>query len=73
MMSGTKKYEETLIDIAEGLSLKYTIPCSTKNQNHIESIKKQDFYKGISQKKVRCCREELRELVQYLETQVEPL
>lgn len=69
MMSGTKKkFEETLIDIAEGLSLKYTIPAVLRSKPLIESIKKQDFYKGISQKKLDCIREELRELVQYLES-----
>jgi type I restriction enzyme R subunit len=69
MMSGTKKkYEETLIDIAEGLSFKYTIPAVLRAKPLIESIKKQDFYKGISQKKLDSVREDLRELVQYLET-----
>jgi type I restriction enzyme R subunit len=69
MMSGTKKkFEETLIDIAEGLSLKYTIPAVLRSKSLIESIKKQDFYKGISQKKLDSVREELRELVQYLES-----
>ncbi|HEY9170441.1 MAG TPA: DEAD/DEAH box helicase family protein [Lutibacter sp.] len=68
MMSGTKKkYEETLIDIAEGLSQKYTIPVVLRSKPLIESIKKQDFYKGISQKKLDSVREELRELIQYLE------
>jgi type I restriction enzyme R subunit len=69
MMSGTKKkFEETLIDIAEGLSLKYTIPAVLRSKPLIESIKKQDFYKGISQKKLDSVREELRELIQYLES-----
>lgn len=69
MMSGTKKkYEETLIDIAEGLSMKYTIPVVLRAKSLIESIKKQDFYKGISQKKLDSVRDELRELIQYLET-----
>ena len=69
MMSGTKKkYEETLIDIAEGLSLKYTIPAVLRAKPLIENIKKQDFYKGISQKKLDSVREELRELIQYLES-----
>lgn len=68
MMSGTKKkFEETLIDIAEGLSQKYTIPAVLRAKPLIESVKKQDFYKGISQKKLDGVREELRELVQYLE------
>jgi type I restriction enzyme R subunit len=69
MMSGTKKkYEETLIDIAEGLSFKYTIPAVLRAKPLIESIKKQDFYKGISQKKLDSVREDLRDLVQYLES-----
>jgi len=69
MMSGTKKkYEETLIDIAEGLSQKYTIPVVLRSKPLIESIKKQEFYKGISQKKLDSVRDELRELIQYLET-----
>jgi type I restriction enzyme R subunit len=69
MMSGTKKkYEETLIDIAEGLSQKYTIPAVLRAKPIIENIKRQDFYKGISQKKLDSVREELRELIQYLES-----
>ena len=69
MMSGTKKkYEENLIDIAEGLSQKYTIPAVLRAKSMIENIKKQDFYKGISQKKLDSVREELRELIQYLDT-----
>lgn len=69
MLSGTKKkYEEALIDIAEGLSSKYTIPAVLRAKPLIESIKKQDFYKGISQKKLDSVRDELRELIQYLET-----
>ncbi|PXX30399.1 DEAD/DEAH box helicase family protein [Arenibacter sp. ARW7G5Y1] len=69
MMSSTKrKYEETLIDIAEGLSLKYTIPVVLRAKPLIEDIKRQDFYKDISQKKLESIREELRELIQYLES-----
>jgi type I restriction enzyme R subunit len=69
MMSGTKKkFEELLIDIAEGLSQKYTIPVVFRSKPLIESIKKADFYKGISQKKLDSVREELRELIQYLES-----
>jgi type I restriction enzyme, R subunit len=62
-----KKYEEALIDIAEGLSTKYTIPVVLRSKMLIESIKRPGFYKGISQKKLDEIREELRELIQYLE------
>jgi len=69
MLAGTKKkFEEGLIDIAEGLSQKYTIPVVLRSKPLIESIKKPDFYKGISQKKLDSIREELRELIIYLET-----
>lgn len=69
MMSGSKrKYEETLIEIAESLSQKYTIPAVLRAKPLLEDIKKQDFYKGISQKKLDSVREDLRELVQYLES-----
>lgn len=69
LMSGSKKkYEEALIDIAEGLSQKYTIPAVLRSKPLIESIQKQDFYKDISQKKLDSVRDELRELIQYLET-----
>jgi type I restriction enzyme R subunit len=68
MLSTQKKFEETLIDIAEGLSKKYTIPAVLRAKATIEEIQKQDFYKGVSQKKLDSIREELRELVQYLDS-----
>jgi type I restriction enzyme, R subunit len=61
------KFEGSLIDIAEGLSKKYTIPAVLRSQPLIENIKRADFFKGVSQKKLDEVREELRELVQYLE------
>jgi type I restriction enzyme R subunit len=70
MMSGkTKQYQENLIQIAEGLSQKYTIPQVARSKGLIEGMRDPDFYKGISQKKLEEVREEIRELVQYLETQ----
>lgn len=69
MMSGTKKkYQESLIDIAEGLSQKYTIPVVLRSKPLIENIKHKEFFTEISQKKLDSIREELRELIQYLET-----
>ncbi|MDC1384407.1 DEAD/DEAH box helicase family protein [Crocinitomicaceae bacterium] len=69
MMSGTqKKYHESLMQIAEGLSEKYTIPQVLKSQGLIESMKDPDFYKGVSQKKLEQVREEIRELIHFLET-----
>jgi type I restriction enzyme R subunit len=68
MMSTTqKKYENSLIDIAEGLSTKYSIPSVMRSKSLIESLRNPNFYKGVSQKKLDEIREELRELVQYLD------
>lgn len=61
------KYENALVEIAEGLSKKYTIPAVLKAQHTIEIIKTPDFFKNISQKKLDEIREELRELIQYLD------
>jgi type I restriction enzyme R subunit len=68
MMSSTqKKYENSLIDIAEGLSTKYSIPSVMRSKSLIESLRNPNYYKGVSQKKLDEIREELRELVQYLD------
>ncbi len=62
------KYQETLVEISEALSRKYTIPAVLRAKDLIEDIKRQDFFREISQKKLNEIREELRELIQYLET-----
>lgn len=67
MLAVEKKYQENLINIAEELGRKYTIPQVLRSQETIEQLKNPDFYKGISQKKMDEIREEIRELVQYLE------
>jgi type I restriction enzyme R subunit len=74
MMSGTKtKYENGLMDIAEGLSEKYTIPAVERSRALIESLKEPEFYKGVSQQKLEQIREELRELIQYLDSSGRPV
>jgi type I restriction enzyme R subunit len=72
MKSSQKKYENNLIDIAEGLSTKYSIPAVSRSRGIIESLRNPDFYKGISQKKLDEIREELRELIQYLDVKSKP-
>ena len=68
MMSSTKKnYENSLIDIAEGLSTKYSIPSVLRAKDTIECLRNPKYYKGVSQKKLDEIREELRELIQYLD------
>ncbi|ESU24362.1 type i site-specific deoxyribonuclease [Flavobacterium enshiense DK69] len=63
------KYQETLVEICNGLSKKYTIPAVLRAKDIIEDIKRVDFFKEVSQMKLDSVREELRELVQYLESQ----
>ena len=73
MLSHTqKKYENNLIDIAEGLSTKYSIPAVNRSKGIIESLRNPDYYKGVSQKKLDEIREELRDLIQYLDVKSKP-
>ena len=72
MKSSQKKYENNLIDIAEGLSTKYSIPAVNRSRDTIEGLRNPDFYKGVSQKKLDEIREELRELIQYLDVHSKP-
>lgn len=73
LMSPVAKYENTLIDIAEGLGGKYTIPAVLRSRNLIESLKDPEFYNSLTQKKLEEIREELRELIQYLDTSSRPI
>jgi type I restriction enzyme R subunit len=69
LMAGTKKnFENKLVEIAEGLSKKYTIPDVLKSRPIIEGVVRQGFFEGVSQKKLDEVRDELRELVKYLDT-----
>ena len=61
------------MDIAEGLSKKYTIADILRSQSLIESLKDPNFYKELSQKKLESIREEIRELVQYLDSTSRPI
>ena len=63
-----QKYLNNLIEIAEGLSKKFTIPQVKKSQKLIESMKDPAFYKQLSQKKIESVRQEIRELIKYLDT-----
>jgi type I restriction enzyme R subunit len=67
LLSTEKSYYENLINIAEELSRKYTIPQVLRSQKLIEQMKDPNFYKELSQKKLDSIRGEIRELVQYLE------
>jgi type I restriction enzyme R subunit len=65
--SKEKNYQSNLIEIAEQLSKKYSIPQVVKAKVLIESMKDPDFYKKLSQKRYEEIREEIRSLVQYLD------
>lgn len=69
MMTGTqKKYHNKLVNIADGLSSKYSIPEVLKNKGLIERMRDPDFYKHLNTHKLEEIREEIRELVHYLES-----
>lgn len=61
------KYCGNLMNIAEQLGEKYTIPAVAKAKKTIESLKNEEFYEELTQKKIEGIRVEIRELVQYLE------
>ena len=75
MMKDSKgRYENNLGSIAEALSRKYTIPAVLRSKPLLERMKDPEFYKELTQKKIESLREEIRELVQYLEAQgIEPI
>jgi len=67
MLSGKRRsIENNLINIANELSGKYTIPQVFISKPLIERMKDPDFYKTLSQRNLENIREEIRELVQYL-------
>lgn len=68
LMLGTeRKYHENLMEIATELSKLYTVPQVLRSKPLIESMKDPDFYKKLSQKKLDEVREEIRELVAFIE------
>jgi type I restriction enzyme, R subunit len=60
-------YQDNLISIADQLSSKYTIPQVLRAMDLIEHMKDPDFYAELSQRKLEEIREQIRELVQYLD------
>ncbi len=67
MTSGERGYRENVINIADHLSTKYSIPQVLKSKPLIERLKDPDFYKDLSNRKIEEIRIEIRELVQYIE------
>ncbi len=70
LLSGQeKRYHLSLLDIAEGLSKKYSVPQVLRAKPLIEALRDPDFYKELQQRKMEEIRRELRELVQYLDSE----
>ncbi len=68
LMSGMeKKYHENVLTIAEALSKQYSIPQVLRSKSLIERLRNPDFYKELERRKMEEIREEIRELMQYLE------
>ena len=68
LMSGRfGKYKDSLIGIGDQLSKKYSIPQVEAKKVWIENIQEPKFYEGIRQRKMEQVREEIRDLIQYLD------
>lgn len=68
LMSGSeKRYHENIMKIADALSKKYSIPQVLQSKELIETLRDPQYYKGLRGRKIEEIREEIRELVQYLE------
>lgn len=68
-LSAERGLHEKLIQIAERLSQKYTIPQVLRSSELIENLKDPKFYNALKQRRMNEIRQEIRELVQYLESQ----
>ncbi len=68
MLNTAKRYQGNFISIAEALSAKYSIPQVLHSKRLIENMKDPDFYKAQRQMRLEEIREEIRELVQFLES-----
>lgn len=60
-------YYDNLMNIADLLSKKYTVPQVLASQGLIEQMKNPEFYKALTHKRLDALREEIRLLVQFLE------
>jgi type I restriction enzyme, R subunit len=68
LMSGSEnRYHENIMKIADALSKKYSIPQVLQSKELIETLRDPQYYKGLRGRKIEEIREEIRELVQYLE------
>ncbi|MGH1334688.1 MAG: DEAD/DEAH box helicase family protein [Aureispira sp.] len=61
-------YYEHLMEIAAQLSTKYTVPQVLQARELIEEMKEPEFYKALTHPRLDQLREEIRLLVQFLET-----
>jgi len=66
-------YRDNLIAIGDQLSKKYAIPQVLRSKKQIEHIKEPRNYKGMRQKKMEEIREEIRELIQFLDAEKKPI
>ena len=64
-----EKFQNNLMNIGELLSKKYTIGDVLKATETIEKLKDPNFYEALSQKRLDEIRQEIRDLMKYLEAQ----
>ena len=73
LLDSVKKYDENVLQIADALSKKYSIPQVQRSKPLIERLRNPEFYKDLSKRKMEEIRIEIRELVQYLEEKKRPI
>lgn len=67
MLDSVKGFQERLLVIADALSKNYSIPQVLRSKVTIEALRDPDFYKELSQRKMEEIRQEIRDLVQFVE------
>jgi len=67
MQKSGKKYIDNLMGIGEALSRKYSIPQVVSKRKLLEQLRDERFYEGLKQRKLEEVREEIRDLIQYLD------
>ncbi|MBD3636816.1 MAG: DEAD/DEAH box helicase family protein [Crocinitomicaceae bacterium] len=68
-LDSKKGYQDRLLTIANILSKKYTIPQVVQNKKLIEQMKNPDFYKQLSQRKMEQIRNDIGQLMKFIEAE----
>lgn len=64
------RYKDSLMGIGEELSKKYAVPQVEAKKVLVEQIREPKFYEGLRQRKMEEVREEVRDLIQFLDATI---